>query len=141
MEEILPTNFDSSGRKLYPLLIHVYGGPYSQQVDNVFKRDWHSFLACEQKYIIVRIDGRGTGFKGRGLRNPIRDDIGHWEVEDQLAVAREMIKRKYVDRKRVGIWGWSYGGYMTLKTLEANPGLFTLGSECRSEAREREAHD
>jgi dipeptidyl aminopeptidase len=96
-------------------------------VSNAFKRDWHSFLACEQKYVIVRIDGRGTGFKGRALRNPIRDDLGHWEVEDQLALARELIKRKYIDRQRVGIWGWSYGGYMTLKTLEAGHDLFTLG--------------
>lgn len=125
--EIYPPNIDMSGRKKYPVLIQVYGGPYSQMVDNRFKRDWHSFLACEQKYVIVRIDGRGTGFKGRGLRNPIRDDLGHWEVEDQAALARELVKRKYVDRKRVGIWGWSYGGYMTLKTLEAYSDLFTLG--------------
>lgn len=127
MIEILPPNIDTSGRKKYPLLIQVYGGPYSQMVSNAFKRDWHSFLACEQKYVIVRIDGRGTGFKGRALRNPIRDDLGHWEVEDQLALARELIKRKYIDRQRVGIWGWSYGGYMTLKTLEAGHDLFTLG--------------
>lgn len=125
--EIYPPNIDMSGRKKYPVLIHVYGGPYSQMVDNRFKRDWHTFLACEQKYIIVRVDGRGTGFKGRKLRNPIRDDLGHWEVEDQAALARELVKRKYVDRKRVGIWGWSYGGFMTLKTLESYNDLFTLG--------------
>lgn len=127
MVEILPPNIDTSGRKKYPVLIQVYGGPYSQMVDNTFKRDWHSYLACEQKYIIVRVDGRGTGFKGRKLRNPIRDNLGQWEAEDQMALARELIKRKYVDRSRVGIWGWSYGGYMTLKSLEAGPELFTLG--------------
>lgn len=127
MIEILPPNLDTSGRKKYPLLIQVYGGPYSQMVDNTFKRDWHSYLASEEKYVIVRVDGRGTGFKGRALRNPIRDDLGHWEVEDQIALARELVKRKYVDRSRVGIWGWSYGGYMTLKTLEAGGDLFNLG--------------
>lgn len=127
MLEILPPNIDTSGRKKYPLLIEVYGGPYSQRVSNTFKRDWHSFLACEQKYVIVKIDGRGTGFKGRELRNPIKDDLGNHEVADQAALARELVKRKYIDRERVGIWGWSYGGYMTLKTLELNPDLFTLG--------------
>ncbi|BEJ15855.1 hypothetical protein CspHIS471_0504600 [Cutaneotrichosporon sp. HIS471] len=127
MVEILPPNIDTSGRKKYPLLIEVYGGPYSQKVSNSFGRDWHHFLACEQKYVTVRVDGRGTGFKGRQLRNPIMDDIGRLEALDQAALARELVKRKYIDRERVGIWGWSYGGYMTLKSLEANPDLFTLG--------------
>lgn len=127
MVEILPPNIDTSGRKKYPLLIEVYGGPYSQKVSNSFGRDWHHFLACEQKYVVVKVDGRGTGFKGRQLRNPIMDDIGRLEAIDQAALARELVKRKYIDRERVGIWGWSYGGYMTLKTLEANPDLFTLG--------------
>ncbi len=52
------------------------------------------------------LDGRGTGYKGRRLRNPIRDDLGRWEAVDQVAAAKEMVKRKYVDRSRVGIWGW-----------------------------------
>jgi dipeptidyl aminopeptidase len=125
--EILPPNVDTSGRKKYPLLIEVYGGPYSQKVSNAYGRDWHHFLACEQKYVIVKVDGRGTGYKGRQMRNPIMDDIGRLEAIDQAALAREVVKRKYIDRERVGIWGWSYGGYMTLKTLEANPDLFTLG--------------
>jgi dipeptidyl aminopeptidase len=129
VQEIWPPNIDTSGRKKYPLLIEVYGGPYSPKVSNQFRRDWHTFLACEQKYIIVRIDGRGTGFKGRKLRNPIRDNLGTTEVEDQIAGRGELIKRKYIDRSRVGIWGWSYGGFMTLKTLEAKSDLFNLGSE------------
>lgn len=83
-----------------------YGGPGSQMVSNRFDRDWHSYLACERKYIIVMLDGRGTGYKGRRLRNPIRDGLGRWEAVDQVAAAKEMVKRKYVDRSRVGIWGW-----------------------------------
>jgi len=75
----------------------------------------------------VIIDGRGTGYKGRQLRNPVKDDLGRWEVVDQIAGAREMAKKIYVDRSRIGIWGWSFGGYMTLKTIEAQSGLFTLG--------------
>lgn len=75
-------------------------------VHNRFERDWHSFLACSQKYIVVMIDGRGTGFKGRKLRNPVMDDLGHWEVVDQIAAGREMAKRRYVDTGKIGIWGW-----------------------------------
>ncbi|WVR09063.1 hypothetical protein IAU60_006124 [Kwoniella sp. DSM 27419] len=127
MLEIMPPNIDTSGRKKYPVLIRVYGGPGSQMVSNKFERDWHTFLAASMKYIVIMIDGRGTGFKGRQLRNPVRDNLGYYEVIDQIAAAKEMVKRGYVDRKRVGIWGWSYGGYMTCKTVEADSGIFTLG--------------
>ncbi|WVQ93213.1 hypothetical protein IAU59_000277 [Kwoniella sp. CBS 9459] len=127
MLEMLPPNIDTSGRKKYPVLIRVYGGPGSQMVSNRFERDWHTFLVTSMKYVVIMIDGRGTGFKGRNLRNPVRDDLGHWEVIDQIAAAKEMVKRGYVDRSRVGIWGWSYGGYMTCKTVEADSGIFTLG--------------
>lgn len=106
MLEILPPNLDITGRKKYPVLIRVYGGPGSQMVSNRFERDWHSYLAASQRYIIIMLDGRGTGFRGRNLRNPVRDDLGHWEVQDQVAAAREMAKRVYVDRSRIGIWGW-----------------------------------
>lgn len=106
MLEILPPNIDITGRKKYPVLIRVYGGPGSQMVSNRFERDWHSYLAASQRYIVVMLDGRGTGFKGRNLRNPVRDDLGRWEVQDQIAAAREMAKRAYVDRSRIGIWGW-----------------------------------
>ncbi|WVO24964.1 uncharacterized protein IAS62_006346 [Cryptococcus decagattii] len=127
MLEILPPNMDITGRKKYPVLIRVYGGPGSQIVSNRFERDWHSYLAASRRYIVVMLDGRGTGFKGRNLRNPVRNDLGHWEVQDQIAAAREMAKRVYVDTSRIGIWGWSYGGYMTCKTIEAASGIFTLG--------------
>ena len=127
--ERLPPNIDTSGRKKYPVLFQMsvpiqfnyiispqlqaaaehycrYGGPGSQKVSSVFTRAWDDYLACERKYIIVTVDGRGTGFKGRALRNPVTDNLGHWEVVDLIAAAREMTKRKYVDRSRIGIWGW-----------------------------------
>lgn len=127
MATVLPPNLDPSGRKQYPLFINMYGGPGSQTVDNRWKVDWFTFLACEHKYVIARIDGRGTGFKGRALRNPVMDKLGHLEADDQAALARELIKRKYVDPSRAGLFGWSYGGYLTAKTLEAYPELFTAG--------------
>lgn len=126
--ELLPPNFDSSGhRHKYPVLFNPYGGPGSQSVDARFKRDWHHYLACEKKYIIVTVDGRGTGFKGRKLRNPIRDRLGEYESRDQINIAREWAKKRYVDTHKIGIWGWSFGGYLTAKVLEADSGIFTLG--------------
>ncbi|WVO18103.1 hypothetical protein L204_105805 [Cryptococcus depauperatus] len=127
MLEILPPKIDTTGRRKYPVLIRVYGGPGSQTVSNRFEFDWHYYLASTEKYIVVMLDGRGTGFKGRGLKNSVRDELGKYEVVDQLQAAKEMIKRRYVDRSRIGIWGWSYGGYLTCKTVEADTGVFTLG--------------
>ena len=106
MMEIRPPGLDPSGRKRYPVLLSVYGGPGSQQVTNRFKRDWSSYLACEKKYIMVIIDPRGTGFKGRKQRNPVRDNLGYYEVLDFIKTAGELSKRSYVDSKRIGIWGW-----------------------------------
>jgi dipeptidyl aminopeptidase len=106
MLEILPPGLDTSGRKRYPVLIKVYGGPGSQTVSNRFERDWHAYLACEKKYVIIVVDGRGTGYKGRALRNPVMDNLGHWEVVDQVKAAAELTKRTYIDSSRVGIWGW-----------------------------------
>lgn len=83
-----------------------YGGPGSQLVSNRYDRDWQSYLACEKKYITIILDGRGTGFRGRQFRNPVTDNLGYHEVLDQVAAAREVAKRRYVDRDRIGIWGW-----------------------------------
>jgi len=73
------------------------------------------------------VDGRGTGYKGRKLRNPVKGNLGFWETKDQVNAARIWAAKNYVDRKRIGIWGWSYGGFMTSKVLEAGAGIHTLG--------------
>ena len=86
--EILPPSFDDSGRTKYPVLFRVYGGPNSQIVNTQFNRDWHTYLACSLKYIIVVVDGRGTGYRGRGMRNVVRNRLGEWEVKDQIESAR-----------------------------------------------------
>ncbi|KAG9097073.1 hypothetical protein FRC07_010837, partial [Ceratobasidium sp. 392] len=125
--EIRPPNMDETGRKKYPVLFRVYGGPGSQMVHARFQRDWHHYLACSLKYVIVVVDGRGTGFKGRQLRNPVRGNLGYWEVVDQINAAKIWAAKQYVDSKRIGIWGWSYGGFMTSKVLEADAGVHTLG--------------
>jgi len=91
-----------------------------------WERDWHHYLACSLKYIVVVVDGRGTGYKGRKLRNPVRKNLGEYEVRDQLNAARLWASKRYVDARRIGIWGWSYGGFMSSKVIEANAGIHSL---------------
>jgi len=124
--EIRPPRMDDSGRTKYPVLFRVYGGPGSQLVDYKFSRDWHHYLACEMGYIIVIVDGRGTGFKGRHLRNPVNRNLGFFEVKDQVNAARLWASKSYVDSRRIGIWGWSYGGFMSAKVVEADAGIHSL---------------
>ncbi|KAJ7158261.1 dipeptidyl aminopeptidase [Mycena crocata] len=127
VKEIRPPHMDYSGRTEYPVLFHVYGGPFSQLVDLTFSRgDWHEYLACRHSYIIVMVDGRGTGFKGRALRNPIKGNLGFWEANDQIAAARIWAAKDYVDPRRIGVWGWSYGGFMSAKIVEADAGIHSL---------------
>ena len=80
---------DDSGRTKYAVLFNVYGGPGSQTVDLRFAGyDWHGYLACGLQYIVVAVDGRGTGFKGRGVRSVVKGDLGFWETQDQVSAAR-----------------------------------------------------
>ncbi|KAJ7643291.1 dipeptidyl aminopeptidase [Mycena polygramma] len=127
VKEVRPPRMDDSGRTKYPVLFRVYGGPFSQLVDLTFARgDWHEYLACGHSYIIVVVDGRGTGYKGRALRNPVKNNLGFWETRDQVAAARSWAAKEYVDPKRIGIWGWSYGGFMSAKVVEADAGIHSL---------------
>lgn len=119
-KETLPLNFDSN--KKYPLLFFVYGGPGSQLVNKVFSVSFSSAIASELNAVVVTVDGRGTGFKGKKFRNIVRDHLGHYEVLDQVSAAKHWISKGYIDETRTAIWGWSYGGYMTLKTLSHDAG-------------------
>ena len=87
--EIRPPNFDDSGNIKYPVLFHCYGGPVSQTVDKKFLIDWHLWLASEPRleYLVVEVDGRGTGFMGRKSRVGIREQLGVLESRDQAAAA------------------------------------------------------
>lgn len=124
--EIRPPSMDESGRTKYAVLFRVYGGPASQMVSTRWERDWHHYLACSLKYIVVVVDGRGTGFKGRKLRNPIRGNLGQHEVQDQINAAKHWKSKRYVDSRRIGIWGWSYGGFMSSKVVEADARVHSL---------------
>ena len=110
---IKPANFSSS--KKYPLLMFQYSGPGSQQVMNSFGgRDfwWYQMLA-QKGYIIVCVDGTGTGFRGEEFKKKTYLQLGKYESDDQIAVAKYFAKQKYIDASRIGIWGWSFGGYMS----------------------------
>lgn len=122
--ETLPLNFDPSYK--YPVLFFVYGGPGSQLVTKNFAISFSSVVAAELDSIVVTVDGRGTGFNsynekmGSDFKFVVRDKLGHFEPLDQIAAAKLWSQKPYVDRLRIGIWGWSYGGFLTLKTLETD---------------------
>ncbi len=114
---IKPEAFDMN--KKYPVLMYVYGGPGSQNVLNSWggTRDfWHQHLAAEG-YIVVSVDNRGTGARGRDFKHATYANLGKIETEDQIAGAEYLSDLPYVDASRIGIWGWSYGGYMSSLTL------------------------
>lgn len=122
---INPPNFDST--KSYPVLMFVYGGPGSQTVMNQFASDqrslWHQYLAYNG-YIIVSVDNRGTGARGAAFKKEIYKNMGKVETEDQIAVAKYFAKKSFVDSTRIGIWGWSYGGFMSTLSLERGADVF-----------------
>ncbi|KAF1346682.1 dipeptidyl peptidase IV N-terminal region-domain-containing protein [Delphinella strobiligena] len=115
-----PPHFDEN--KKYPVLFYLYNGPGFQEVDRKFGVNFQSFVASSLGYIVVTLDGRGTGYLGRPTRTVVRGNLGYWEAHDQIAAAKKWAAKPYVDADRIGIWGWSYGGFMTLKTLEQDGG-------------------
>lgn len=124
---IRPFGFDSTRK--YPVLMFVYGGPGSQTVQNNWdSRDFFWYQTLAQKgYIIVSVDGRGTGGRGTAFRTATYAQMGKLETEDQLAAARYLKTLPYVDPARVGIWGWSYGGYMTALCMTLGADVFKAG--------------
>ena len=115
-----PPNFNPE--KKYPVLFFLYGGPGSQTVDRKFTIDFQSYVASSLGYLVVTVDGRGTGHVGRQTRCIIRGKLGQYESRDQIESAKIWASKNYVDETRMAIWGWSYGGFMTLKVLEQDAG-------------------
>ncbi|KAI9759151.1 MAG: hypothetical protein M4579_002524 [Chaenotheca gracillima] len=115
-----PPHFNPKRR--YPVLFHLYGGPGSQTVEKKWNVHFQSYVAANLGYVVVTVDGRGTGFIGREARCIIRGNIGYYEARDQIETAKIWAKKDYVDETRIAIWGWSYGGFLTLKTLEQDAG-------------------
>ncbi|WP_461589235.1 S9 family peptidase [Winogradskyella sp.] len=123
---IKPANFDEN--KQYPLFMYQYSGPGSQSVANRWNgiNDyWYQMLA-QQSYGVVCIDGRGTGFKGAEFKKVTQNELGKYEVEDQITAAKKLGELPYIDETRIGIWGWSYGGFMSSNALFKGNDVFKM---------------
>ena len=122
-----PADFDSTRK--YPLLFFVYGGPGNAEVEDQWGGYylWHAMLT-QKGYLVAIVDNRGTPAPlGRAWRKAIYGQLGVLETRDQAAAARALMRRPYVDAGRVGIWGWSYGGFMTLNALFQHPDIYRTG--------------
>ena len=126
-----PLNFDASKR--YPVIMHQYSGPGSQQVTDSWNAGsmgqggaFDSYLA-QQGFIVVSVDGRGTGGRGADFEKCTYLKIGDLESKDQVEAALYLGSLPYVDKDRIGIWGWSYGGFNTLMSMSEGRGVFRAG--------------
>ena len=114
--------------KRYPVFVQVYAGPSGGQVARAWGRDTplHQYLV-DKGWIVFSVDGRGTPRRGRQFADELYLKLGSVEVEDQLAGVDWLKRQDFVDPRRIGVYGWSYGGYMTLRLLEASPGAYAAG--------------
>ena len=118
-----PADFDST--KKYPVLFCNYGGPGSQQVVNRFGavNFWHQYLA-QNGYIIVSVDNTGTGFRGEDFKKKTYLQLGRLEIEDQIDAAKYLGNLSYIDKDRIGHWGWSFGGFMSSLAITKGADVF-----------------
>lgn len=124
---IKPKNFDPN--KKYPLFMFQYSGPGSQQVSNSWDGGngiWFEMLA-QKGYVVACVDGRGTGYKGAKFKKVIYKQLGKYEIEDQITAAQWFGNQSYIDKARIGIFGWSFGGYMTSLAMTKGADVFKIG--------------
>lgn len=121
---IKPKDFDAT--KKYPVFMYQYSGPGSQQVDNAWNStdDYWFMMLAQQGYIVACVDGRGTGFKGAAFKKCTQLELGKYEVEDQIDAAKVLGTYNYIDASRIGIFGWSYGGFMASNCLFQGADVF-----------------
>jgi dipeptidyl-peptidase-4 len=124
--QLLPSNFDKS--KKYPVLFTIYGGPGSQTVTNRwgYRDAWYQYFA-QNGIIVVSIDNRGTGFKGEAFRKITYKELGKYETIDQIEAARYFESLPYIEKDKIGIFGWSYGGYMSTLCMTKGADHFNTG--------------
>ena len=123
----LPPDFDPA--KKYPLLLYVYGGPHSQMVHDSwlgYVRYWELLMA-QKGYIVYIQDNRGTPYHGTAYEKAINRQCGKVEMEDQMVGINKLLEQPFVDNERVGVHGWSYGGYMTISLMTHYPEVFKVG--------------
>uniref|UniRef100_A0A8C2YDP0 Fibroblast activation protein alpha n=1 Tax=Coturnix japonica TaxID=93934 RepID=A0A8C2YDP0_COTJA len=119
--------YNVSISKKYPLLIQVYGGPCSQNVKHTFSISWITYLASKEGIIVALVDGRGTAYQGDKILHAVYRRLGVYEVEDQISAVKKFIEMGFIDEKRIAIWGWSYGGYVSSLALGSGSGVFKCG--------------
>ena len=120
---------DFSPNKKYPVLMYQYSGPGSQQVSNAWdgrNTIWFNLLA-QKGYIVLCVDGRGTGYRGTKYKKATYKNLGKYEIEDQIAAAQWIGSQSYVDAGRIGIFGWSFGGYMASLAMTKGANVFKVG--------------
>ena len=124
---IKPLDFDEN--KSYPVILYVYGGPHSQLVRNSFQaqlRRWEMYMA-QRGYVVFVMDNRGTLYKGAEYEKAIHRQCGKVEMEDQMVGLQWLLSHKWADKERVGVHGWSYGGFMTISLMTHYPEVFKVG--------------
>ena len=123
---IKPKDFDPS--KKYPVFMFQYSGPGSQQVANAWinSNDYWFMMLTQQGYIVACVDGRGTGFKGADFKKVTQKELGKYEVEDQIDAAKVIGNYSFVDKARIGIFGWSYGGFMASNCILKGNDVFKM---------------
>ncbi len=124
---VLPLNFDPT--KKYPVIVYVYGGPHSQMVQNRWKggaRGWQLYMA-QKGFIAFTLDNRGTDNRGKDFEQAIHRQLGQPEVEDQMQGIEYLKSLPYVDTDRIGVHGWSYGGFMTISLMTQHADVFKVG--------------
>jgi dipeptidyl-peptidase 4 len=120
-----PLHFDPAKR--YPAIVDVYGGPGVQRVTNNWHGNLFTQILTRAGYVVFTLDNRGSAHRGTAFQNPIHDRMGDVEVADQVQGARWLGSQTFVDPSRIGVWGWSYGGYMTLNLMFKAPDVFRAG--------------
>ncbi len=123
---IKPDNFDP--HKKYPVLIYQYSGPNVQSVRNIWNGsfDYYHYILAQQGYIVVSADPRGTGGRGAKFKKATYKQLGKLELEDIAAVGKQIGDLPYIDAKRIGIWGWSYGGFMSSNAILKKGDIFSM---------------
>ena len=124
---VLPTDFDP--KKKYPVVVYLYNGPHLQLITNSFPQSgnlWYEYMA-QRGYIVFSMDGRGSSGRGLKFEQAVFRDMGTLEMEDQLQGVRYLKSLPYVDSSRMGVHGWSYGGFMTTSLMLRHPDVFRVG--------------
>lgn len=123
---VTPQPFDST--KQYPVVVYVYGGPNVQLVTNTWPAGtdlWYNYMA-QRGYIVFSLENRGTPFRGAAFEQATFRQLGEVEMQDQITGVKWLMKQRYVNKDRMGVYGWSYGGFMTTSLMTRHPGLFKV---------------